>query len=699
MTVLSFEQIGDIDIGDEPLDGPSYSGLLKFLRKRGATELQLRGLIDTLRETKQAPFGGHDVSVAPPLPPREESQRRGLNRAESAGMGAAVGEGFATRAFNRALPRAAGAFLPPPMRGAAAILGALGGVASHDLASGKRTSLDSITGPAAMETFAQTLPSAVLGVGSSIFRFAGWATGLMSPPVKKLISELQQAGLKAAAIDTNLPFFRAAARVGGVIPIISTPIKRHAAKTAQNVSNIIRRKLGSISPIINVNRLGYRISTDVNKMLSARHDMAQGTYDAMENAIHAADVGVPVATRRVVPLGQASKADRTESVLQIARRELAKLDELPQRVSGKRKGQRAGFQEVQDAFRDALRSFTEVGNKVSITEGLAMVRNLNLKARELSGSANAMSPNEFRIVEELAHAMRSAVKNVKQADLIEAYGEKKGKILQQHIFTGSRAWEEYKGLLDTAAAKAFKQVDPNFFKTGFVEQGSKEVDETAFLFINGGSSIRSREFIQGFERLAGKANRKALGRLIILKALNPRPEGVRLSRKSEDVVMMFDADRARQRLGLTASDLVGDFNPKQTRAALDELLKGTEVSVKELEQFLDAAARLQRLRIHDPSTYLTRRVILSGSLKPPGFSTGQAAAAGAAGAAGGVGAFLAPIEASISVGAFLMSGFYFNKLIATPQGLRLLTEGMKPNLTRQAYQRLATRMVALAGEE
>ena len=288
--------------------------------------------------------------------------------------------------------------------------------------------------------------------------------------------------------------------------------------------------------------------------------------------------------------------------------------------------------------------------------------------------------------------MRSAVKNVKQADLIEAYGERKGKIHQQHIFTGSRAWEEYKGLLDTAAAKAFKQVDPNFFKTGFVEQGSKEVDETAFLFINGGSSIRSREFIQGFERLAGKANRKALGRLIILKALNPVDEVIRLSRKVEDNILLFDADAAKKRLGLTASDLIGDFNPRQTRAALDELLKGTGQSVKGLEEFLDAAARLQRLRIHDPSTYLTRRIILSGSLKPPGFSGGQAAAAGAGGAA-------AVVANILDLGTFMMSGYYFNKLIATPQGLRLLTEGMKPNLTRQAYQRLATRMVALAGEE
>lgn len=511
-------------------------------------------------------------------------------------------------------------------------------------------------------------------------------TGLTAPDVKQAISDAVGTGVGPGAIDVDKPFFNAASKVGGVMPLIGGPLRRSAEIKGLQISENFAGILDDISPPVDVVKLGVRINDEALRTLGARRNHVTALYADMFETFE--KMGNP----RIVP---------TEPLKLRAAKILGDIEQLPRTAD--QGGQRVGIPVAADAeFVEAVERFLRLGDTVTPTEIRALQRNLNRAAKSRSGSE--IAANEFRIINDLGQGIGEALESIPP----DAIPGNAGQAILAKISAANRAHGEFKTLTQTAAARIPKRVDRNFFSAGFEKGGSAEVDELANLYLSSQSTLRSPQFIQNFENLAGPENRKALARLVLIRAAAPQEGIARVARSqgqkrllreniptgqpvsgSSDIAV-FDAAAMRGKLGLAGGESVlGPVNTRQNRQALTALLKGTGVSVQLLDNFLKTAAAIQRSPVGDPSTFLQRRIILSGGPKALIPNIGEKAAGAAAGAGLGM----------VSVGGFLIGGRAFSRLISTPKGLGLLLQGTKPNLTRQQTLLLADRIRRAMPEE
>lgn len=574
-------------------------------------------------------------------------------------------------------------------------------IATGDKAPGAFELLPGIRDAATFEAGTETAMRGGLRVGSLLFRGAGLVTGVMSREAQNAIARAREAGFELSPADLNLPFFRGMAKVGGVIPVVGGPIRRLAGRRALETSEKTKDILDSIAPPIDLPRLGAKLSTRARETLDARQGLAQRLYGNMW------EIAEPIRDLRLFP---------TERLKAAAQEELGNVGNLPRTA----KGEPIGVTPFSERFRAELNRFLEAPEFMTPRELRELMKNLNKASRSRSGKeANAA---EFGAIERLqgtlsdsADQLEATITRATPEDLLRMGVKDAGQFFAarddglkfvQAMRQANKAWQEFKGLRDTAAAKAFQNIDRNFFKAGFVQPGTKEFDELADMLLGGQSLVRSPEFILNLEKLIGVEGRKLLGRAVVLKGLNPgegavplrRAEGepraqigpvgigtrpVGNLREGETDVIAFDAAGAKRLLGLTSPEGVGGFDTRKSVSALDALLAGTGISSKTLKNFLDVVERQQRVKVLDPSAFLARRVILSGSLQPPRLGGAGAAVAGAGAATAGL----------IDVGTLLIGGNLLNRAITSPAGLRVLTQGLKIKPNRQAQVLWATRLV------
>jgi len=528
----------------------------------------------------------------------------------------------------------------------------------------------------------------IYGLGrlySNVFRFAGRATGAHSPEVRQVIGEATEGGVGIGAIDLNKPFYNISSRVGGVIPVVGGPIRTAAEVKGAQLSEGLIGALNDVSPAIDLPRLGIKMVESAKKALSARRAVANAKYVRMHAAFD--EIGNPaiISTNRI--------KERALSLI-------GDIDQLPR---ASKSGEPIGIPVSSDqSFMDALEKFLDLPDFITPRQLEALQKNLNRAARSRSG--NSMSANEYRIITDINAATWDALDDVAQ-ESVEALGRESGAVSEilATIRSAKRSWGDLKALEETAAASQFKRVDRNFFTAGFSKPGSVEVDELANLYLSAQSPLRSPQFIGDLEKLIGPENRKSLARTILTRAAAPQggaakiaqavnPErmlfpGQQAGSGAMDIVV-FDAAAMRNRLGLSAPEgLLGEGAARQNRQALARLLEGTNVTVSRLDSFLKTAARIQASPTGDPSVFLSRRLILSGT--PKALIPGSQAA--------GFGATM--LTGPISIGAFVISGRAFSRLISTPRGLQILREGLKPNLPRQQLHNLAIRIMRAAPGE
>lgn len=534
-------------------------------------------------------------------------------------------------------------------------------------------------------------------LGSQILRFSGKLTGAQSPEVIKAIEDAQSSGINIGAIDLDKPFFNISSRVGGIMPIVGGPIREARERKAVEISRAFVRTLDEISPAIDLPRLGRNLTEAAKRTVKARRAVASAQYEEMYRQFDAA--GNPAVIPTNLPRGEDGKA---LGIKDVADDLIGELKELPRQsivqteispvldLSGKpitrkivKKGAAIGIPISSDeSFIAALNKFQDLPDFVTPRELEALQKNLNRAARARSG--NQMLANDYRIITDINAATWDALDAIPREAGMEP-------VLAQ-VRAAKRSWGDLKALEENAAAGILKRVDRNFFAAGFEKPGNVHIDEIADLYLSSQSTLRSPQFVENLEVLIGPKNRMALARTILHRAAMPR-EGLALVKGGPKEIVVFDANQMRNRLGLTDPEkLLGEGAMRRNRQTLDRLLKGTGVSSGSVDSFLKTADRIQSSPTGDPSVFLTRKIVLSGTPKAliPGGAAAGAAATG----------FIAKTKGLMSLGIFIMSGRAFSKLISTPHGLALLREGFKPNLTRQQAKLLAVRLGrALPGEQ
>jgi len=597
--------------------------------------------------------------------------------------------------------------------------GALGTMAGHNAATIARDLEDTLVngGPPQRNLAEETLNTLKAGgadlsfglgltglgrLGSNVFRFAGKLSGAHSPEVRAVISEASEGGVGVGPIDLDKPFFNIASRVGGVMPIVGGPIRSASETKAAQISGKFISTLDQISPSIDLPKLGVEMTEAATKTLKSRKAVSDAKYERMRQAFK--EIGDPA----IVPTSgiKSRVAGLVDDLNQLPRAEriiatptgLLDARGMPITRELAEKGPPIGIPASSDKeFLSAVQSFLDLPDFITSSQLEALQKNLNKAARARSN--NTMTANEYRIITDISASTWDALDNIQTDNIASKLGSPDSirQALLGSIKSAKRSWGDLKALEEVAAAGQLKRVDKNFFSAGFERPGSVEIDELANLYLSSQSTLRSPQFIANLENLIGPKNRKSLARAIIQRAADPReglarsvvdPSTGKVSKGVSDIAV-FDARAMRKKLGIADPERLTGFGAvKQNRQALSVLLRDTGLPLSELDSFLKTVERIQASPIGDPSTFLARRIVLSGS--PKSLVPGVTAAAGAIGVASG---------GLVSLGTFIIAGRAFNKMISTPEGLKLLREGFNPNLTTLQKQQLGIRLARLFPNE
>lgn len=211
-------------------------------------------------------------------------------------------------------------------------------------------------------------------------------------------------------------------------------------------------------------------------------------------------------------------------------------------------------------------------------------------------------------------------------------------VLESHALANS-FYAEGMAKFNSPMAKKFKQVDKNIFGPGAEIAGTINADELTRKVLK----IGSPQSIQQLRTLVGDKQFAQVRTAFVNDAFEDAT-----TRTKTD--LNFNVDKLSKSLGFTGKKI-------ENVEGLEELLKGTSVSVENFADFLSNAARHTNTYVPNSATFLQRRILLgSGALG------GAAIAAGVT--AGSIAA--APITA---VG-ILMAGRMGSKLLANPKNLK-----------------------------
>lgn len=211
-------------------------------------------------------------------------------------------------------------------------------------------------------------------------------------------------------------------------------------------------------------------------------------------------------------------------------------------------------------------------------------------------------------------------------------------VLESHALANS-FYAEGMAKFNSPMAKKFKQVDKNIFGPGAEISGTINADELTRKVLK----IGSPQSIQQLRTLVGDKQFAQVRTAFVNDAF----EDATIRTRTD---LNFNVDKLSKSLGFTGKKI-------ENVEGLEELLKGTSVSVENFADFLSNAARHTNTYVPNSATFLQRRILLgSGAL------SGAAIAAGVT--AGSIAA--APITA---VG-ILMVGRMGSKLLANPKNLK-----------------------------
>ena len=211
-------------------------------------------------------------------------------------------------------------------------------------------------------------------------------------------------------------------------------------------------------------------------------------------------------------------------------------------------------------------------------------------------------------------------------------------VLESHALANS-FYAEGMAKFNSPMAKKFKQVNKNIFGPGAEIAGTINADELTRKVLK----IGSPQSIQQLRTLVGDKQFAQVRTAFVNDAF----EDATTMTKTD---LNFNVDKLSKSLGFTGKKI-------ENVEGLEELLKGTSVSVENFADFLSNAARHTNTYVPNSATFLQRRILLgSGALG------GAAIAAGVT--AGSIAA--APITA---VG-ILMAGRMGSKLLANPKNLK-----------------------------
>jgi hypothetical protein len=399
-------------------------------------------------------------------------------------------------------------------------------------------------------------------IGKGLTEIAGGFT----PEAKELTKMASEKGVELSTLAaTPREATKGAARVMGVFPFIGTPIREGQKTAIKQSEKALDDTLNKLAPTATIAKTGSDLSKAGTSRFKAFRRLAGRLYDGFE------EKAKNLSKKDIFP--SAPVKGTVQDIFDEAGTITLESGE-----------QLKGFgDETVDNF---LRQLNELPENLTVEQ----VRSLQTDLQNVLGKAKTTGFDTSKALDVKA-SLETSLSNPNTAGL----GDLEAEELVSSLKVANRFFSDNMSKFDTATAKKFGRVDKNVFKPKFFKSGSLEEDEAFKVLFNS----KSPEAIKNLKQVVkgkpyNQAVRRHLDNLVEKSMVG----------NAEDPTRFISGEALSKNLGL------GTKSGKET---LSEMLKGTDVSVKDVDEVVKILKAVESVEIPEVSKFIQRRAMLGGA--------------------------------------------------------------------------------------
>ena len=456
-----------------------------------------------------------------------------------------------------------------------------------------------------------------------------WLMGVNRAAEKELANLSSAYSVPLGIVEaTRRDWLKGSTRVLGVIPWVGGSFKKQAGETASNITRLYDDLVDSFAPSATMAEMGVKFTDAARKRFSNFSNTSGLLYDKFYKLSNA----LPDSQKSFI--STANMREAAQTLIRQAEEGAVML--------------KTGEPE-RDLLINNLREFTKDLAKYPNTINATQFRAKIAKLRELSGSVGTEG-KDVHVAGVLKKAMEADI----NSPFVNFKGPEAVKI-QKALTKANWFFNEGMKKFESTQGKKMGKVDKHIFSSSFDQAGAKHADEIFSDVFNAKSAEGLREI------------RKLVGPKHYNQGLRSHLEKVMENARtvSKDGATSIDFNKFEKAVGL------GDQGSKDV---LEEMLKGTDVSVKNWEEFVKIGKAANSFTIPNASVFLQRRVTL-----------------------GGIGSLLAVAAVGqSSAWAGILSLYVMRKgakLLSDPAALRSLTTALDTSAAKTARRNAGMRLV------
>ncbi len=463
----------------------------------------------------------------------------------------------------------------------------------------------------------------------------GKMLGLRTPEARRITDLARAQGIDLAPTHVSpRKLVKGLPRVLGVFPFVGSPYRQGQARVVGQLDERAADLLNTLAPA----STRYDVAKGLTEAATKRYAKFNTVASALYDRFYKIADDLPV--KDIVPT-QPLKDELAE----VARRE--GIEEITLQTG---KPFRAfGVDEIGDWLKQA----SDMPEQITVEQARGLERQLNAilrKGGKEGWDISRLDGMKQALTEAKANLDVSRLSPEDAQQVIGAWQN------ANEFFAQSRRGFE------TPTARRFGRVDKSIFRKGVFKPGTINQDQ----IFEAVYQAKSPEALADLRNLVGPGEFQKASRKFLETSFNaariPAKEGALV----ED---MFSAANFEKRLGL---------DTQEGWDALGEMLKGSDLTVKDWRNFLEVAKKATDITIRDPSTFVMRRFVLGAGL--------------AGSVAMGAGQVSIPAAVFISYIARKTA-----KGLMSRKQLYMMTRVLKDDTSDHLRRTLVTRLLRLAG--
>ena len=428
---------------------------------------------------------------------------------------------------------------------------------------------------------------------------------------KSLYESAKRMGFPLSLSDSGNMIARGYGRVVGVFPYVGGPIKRRAGIKGDFLNNKAKDTLNSFGPNVTLTKLGIDMEKaatstfdDFRRVSSFFYDDFYKSVNKINNTPVISTGNYKAALERYVKGIDSGKIKGIVSPQKDAIYKYAKqtTKRIPNYINATQ------YKSLKEDIKYYARLSKKEPFNIKVLTGLksSLERDLRLLTKE------SYQENLLKNVYPLTKSKRKALDpdmlsdiatKLKFADKVYANGLQNS-IIKKLVKEGTiKKGADIvpipgKKVFDSPVAREFKKVDKNIFGPGFEVQGSINVDLLGDALLKRGAS---KALFADLRSLVGQKQFDKFTRARLQKSYDG---SLIMSSEKGSQGLIFDPYKFESNLGL---------NTERGREVLEEMLKGSNVSLQNLDDFFNVAKNHAGLKVPDVSSFVARRATLGGT--------------------------------------------------------------------------------------